>query len=138
MQIVHASCVCVDGAGLLICGASGSGKSALALQLMAFGAQLVADDRTCLTDSQGQLMASAPDTIKGLIEARGMGILPARPGGPTRVCLAVNMDQTETQRLPDPRELTLMGHTVPLFHKVDAPHFAASLFQYLRAVQWAA
>jgi len=42
---IHASCVAVDGKGLLITGASGSGKSALALQLMAFGAHLIADDR---------------------------------------------------------------------------------------------
>ena len=45
-MILHATCVAVDGRGLLILGPSGSGKSALALQLIALGAQLVADDRT--------------------------------------------------------------------------------------------
>ena len=35
-----------DGRGLLILGPSGAGKSALALQLIALGARLVADDRT--------------------------------------------------------------------------------------------
>ena len=46
--IVHASCVARDGRAVLIRGASGSGKSGLALQLMALGAGLVADDRTRL------------------------------------------------------------------------------------------
>ncbi len=47
--IVHASCVAFGGAGVLILGPSGSGKSALALALMGLGAALVADDRVLLT-----------------------------------------------------------------------------------------
>jgi len=45
-EIRHATTVAVAGRGLMIEGPSGSGKSALALELMAFGAELVADDRT--------------------------------------------------------------------------------------------
>ena len=58
--IVHASCVTVQGRGVLITGASGSGKSALALSLMALGADLVADDRVILSLDRGRVMASAP------------------------------------------------------------------------------
>ncbi len=42
---LHASAVAVDGRGCLITGASASGKSTLALEMIALGAELVADDR---------------------------------------------------------------------------------------------
>ena len=44
--LLHASCVSINGNGVLICGSSGSGKSSLAINLIALGAELVADDRT--------------------------------------------------------------------------------------------
>ena len=76
--LLHASCVAISGRGVLIIGPSGSGKSALALQLMAFGASLVADDQTELTVQGGTLIARCPPTMSGLIEARGLGILRAQ------------------------------------------------------------
>lgn len=57
--ILHASCVALDGRGLLILGPSGSGKSALALELMALGADLVADDRTEIEGQGPDLVAAA-------------------------------------------------------------------------------
>ena len=42
--IVHGSAVAVDGGGVLLRGASGSGKSDLALRLIDAGAMLIADD----------------------------------------------------------------------------------------------
>ena len=41
--LLHASCVAVAGRAVLITGPSGSGKSSLALTLLAHGAALVAD-----------------------------------------------------------------------------------------------
>ncbi|HGG65172.1 MAG TPA: serine kinase, partial [Rhodobacteraceae bacterium] len=70
--VVHASSVAVDGKAVLVVGPSGSGKSALCLQLMALGATLVADDRTELISSESGLIARAPETIDGMIEARGV------------------------------------------------------------------
>ena len=72
--IVHGSCVALTGKGLLITGRSGSGKSALCLQMVALGAELVADDRVQLRREEGQILARAPAAIAGLIEARGIGI----------------------------------------------------------------
>ena len=77
-EVLHASCVGLDGDAVLILGKSGAGKSALALTLMAYGAQLVADDRVVLRPVDGRIIASAPDTIAGLIEARGVGIFALR------------------------------------------------------------
>ncbi len=98
--------------GLLILGASGSGKSALALTLMALGARLVADDRTWLALAGGGFWATCPPTIRGRIEARGIGILAAdaQPGG--RLAAAVDLDRTETERLPPARTVTLFGVTI--------------------------
>jgi serine kinase of HPr protein (carbohydrate metabolism regulator) len=78
---IHACALRVGDAGLLIRGASGSGKSALTLALIA-GAQaqgrsasLVADDRVALKLREGQLLASPHPLIAGQIEKRGTGIL---------------------------------------------------------------
>lgn len=131
--ILHGSCVALDeDRAVVITGVSGSGKSALALQLMALGARLVADDKTCVTLRGGALVASAPDTIAGLIEARGVGILRADPVPEARLVLAVDMDREERDRLPHPREIHLLGCPVPLLCCVQAPHFAPALLQMLR------
>jgi HPr kinase/phosphorylase len=130
--ILHASCVAIDGRGLLILGASGSGKSGLALDLMALGCELVSDDRVILTRVENSLVASAPEPIVGLIEARGIGLLNARPHGPVAVACVVDLDQTETGRLPPPREKMLLGQSVTLLLKVETRHFPSALVQYCK------
>ncbi|OYU18056.1 MAG: serine kinase [Rhodobacteraceae bacterium PARR1] len=132
-QILHAGCVALNGRGLLILGASGAGKSALALSMMALGARLVADDRTILTVDGDALIATCPATLRGLIEARGIGILHAEALDAAPLVLAVDMDQTEAQRLPPLRSVTFLNRTITLVHSVPSPHFPAALVQYLRA-----
>ncbi|MCE8006761.1 MAG: serine kinase [Aestuariivita sp.] len=135
-MILHASCVAVVGRAVLIRGASGTGKSALALELMSRGAALISDDRTCLTRSAGAVIASAPETLSGLIEARGVGILRAPAGPPSPVMLSVDLDRTERDRLPPPRNQTILGQSIPLLHKVDSAHFPAAILQYLTSGPW--
>ncbi len=130
---LHASSVCFGGRGLLIMGAAGSGKSGLALRLMAMGAGLISDDRTHISVQEGRLIASAPPAIEGLIEARGVGILKAKSHGPHPLNLAVDLDRPEIERLPEIHEIFLLGHSLRLLHNVDRPHFAAAILQYLRA-----
>lgn len=130
---LHASCVALQGRALLIVGRSGSGKSSLALSLMAFGAQLISDDRTCLKRDNGAVLASAPPTIQGLIEARGVGLLRAEPAPVAPVVGVVDLDRSESERLPPYRETDLLGQSVTLFLNVDAPHFAPALIQFLKA-----
>ena len=131
--IVHASAVALGPRGVLVLGPSGSGKSGLALTLMAFGAQLVADDRVVLSSIDGLPWMSAPDTIAGLIEARGVGLLRADAAPGAWLSLVVDLARIETHRLPPPRELLVGGHPIPLVHKMESTHFAAAILQYLKA-----
>ncbi|TNF62997.1 MAG: serine kinase [Rhodobacteraceae bacterium] len=130
--VLHASAVAWAGRGLLILGPSGAGKSALALQLMAWGAALVADDRTEVSRQDGRLWAKAPPAIAGMIEARGVGLLAADPAGPVPLSLAVDLSATETERLPPLREITLLDTHLPLVHRVESGHFPAAVLQYLK------
>lgn len=124
---LHATTVAFLDQGVIITGASGSGKSSLALQLLAMGAVLVADDQTVLTAQSDGLHASGPATTLGMIEARGVGLLNAPHQASTRLVLAVDMDQTEPDRLPPLRETILLGHRLSLVFSTAASHFAAAV-----------
>lgn len=128
----HASCVAVEGKGLLILGPSGSGKSSLALEMMALGAKLVSDDQVDLRGEGGALYATAPDRLRGMIEARGIGILGADPSDGARIVLAVDLAEGEPDRLPPFREITILGCPIPLVLGRGAHHLSYALFQYLK------
>lgn len=114
---VHASVVAVwsRGAwrGIAIRGPSGAGKSDLALRLIREGARLVADDRVSLWSSGGSLYGRVPDTIRGLVEVRGLGIMAEAALDLCRIELVVDLIDTAPERLPDPQFETLCGITVP-------------------------
>lgn len=129
--VVHATCVAVAGRGLLITGPAGAGKSSLALALMAYGAGLVADDRTELSLVDGEVVAACPPTLEGMIEARGLGILHAEMAGPVALGLVVDLGQAEGQRLPPHRNVTWFGRTLPLVLGQTSPHFPAALWHYM-------
>lgn len=129
--ILHATTVALGDRGVLITGPSGSGKSALGLQLMGLGAVLVADDRTIVRAGQDGLVASAPDSIRGLIEARGVGLLNAKSVATVKLLLAVDLATPETERLPPWRSVEVCGHTLPVLHKIETPHFPSAILQYL-------
>jgi len=103
MTHLHATCVAVNGHGVLLTGVSGSGKSDLALRLIDRGAQLVSDDYTDLTVESGSLVARAPATIAGLIEVRGLGIINIGALDSAIVRLHIALDAPGT-RLPDAPE----------------------------------
>ena len=130
--VLHASCVVATGGAVLIRGRSGSGKSALALRLLALGARLVADDRTHLRRERDMLVAEAPTAIRGLIEARGIGILNAPPvTDPEPVVLIVDMDRQETERLPPVRQARLLGVDLPVIGNPGGAHLPAAILLYL-------
>lgn len=130
-MIIHASCVCVDNKAALILGASGAGKSQLALALIGRGAMLVSDDRTCLHRTGSKLIGSCPDAIAGQIEARQFGILtvPYTPHAP--IICAIDLEHTETQRLPPRRTMTLLETQLHLFHNSEMKAFPDAIMQYL-------
>lgn len=130
--VIHATCVALEGRAALIRGAAGQGKSGLALQLIALGATLVADDRTRLWRNDDRLIADAPDTIRGRIEARGLGILHLPQTGPAPVACVVDLDRSETDRLPSLCHETVMDLRLPSFGKSPHPHFPAVILLYLR------
>ena len=132
VRSLHATTVAWGGRGVVAFGPSGSGKTELALTLMAYGADLVTDDGTLIRRQGDHLFAEAPSSIRGLIEARGVGILRAHPVPGARVALAIDMGQVESERLPPERSVSWLGISVPLIFRVVAPHFAPAVLQMLK------
>ena len=136
---IHATCVARHGRGgwraVLIAGPSGAGKSDLALRLIAHGWRLVADDYTHVTADKGALYASAPATIEGRIEVRGVGIVAARTRPVARIILAVDCVPTAVERLPEPEFRRFQGLDLPLIRldprEASAVEKVAAAFQTL-------
>jgi HPr kinase/phosphorylase len=130
---VHASAVAHDGRAVLILGASGAGKSGLALQMMALGARLVADDRVVLRRrAGGGLTATAPAALAGLIEARGIGLLRAPALPEAEVVLAVDLDRDPEARMPQSRSICYLDSTVRLISGRDIPNLGFILTLFLQ------
>jgi len=118
-ETLHASTVAIGGRAVLITGPSGSGKSDLALRLLDRGFALVSDDQTIVKKSGNHLTASAPPTIRGKLEIRGIGIVTMDQVDDQPVALIVELT-SDIRRLPDDsRERPVMGIPVPLI-SVDA------------------
>ena len=143
MEQVHASCVAVDGLGILIRGAPGSGKSDLAARLIDQGAQLVADDRVDLACRDGGIVASAPAAIAGLLEVRGVGILRMTHRAEAEVGLVVDLvGPDDVERLPQTAFHDYMGVAVPLLRAWPFEPSAAAKIRFAvaalkGAVSWA-
>lgn len=110
---IHASCVALNGRAVLILGASGQGKSDLALRLMDRGAVLVADDRCDIWIEDGQLWCRPPENLAGKIEVRGIGIVERPWKAPVPLTLAVRLTESY-DRMPDARRIEMVaGHALP-------------------------
>jgi HPr kinase/phosphorylase len=117
---IHGAAVLIGARAALIRGPSGSGKSRLALALIAAPSggtpaftRLVADDRVHVEAHHGRLMARPPPALAGLLEIRGIGIrrLPYEPMAV--VSLVVDLDDPAAERLPRPAVATIAGVSVP-------------------------
>lgn len=123
-EIVHGTALAYGEKAVLIRGASGAGKSDLALRCIAMPplahipirAELISDDQVCLTLNDAAIEASAPPSIAGKIEVRGLGIvtLPCRPRA-RLVLVADLVPQAEVPRFPlDPVTATYLGKEFPV------------------------
>ena len=125
--ILHGTILSVDGQGILLIGRPGAGKSDLALRLVdqpGLGidgilrdARLVADDQVVITRRGVDLQASAPATLKGRLEIRGLGIAAVPAEDDVTLRLAVRLAKSaDIERLPDlaASRLEILGLGLPL------------------------
>jgi serine kinase of HPr protein (carbohydrate metabolism regulator) len=129
-ETLHASTVALDGRAVLITGPSGSGKSDLALRLIDRGFTLVSDDQTMIRKQGERLLASAPPSIVGKLEIRGIGIVEVPTATDVPVAMMVELT-SELQRLPDDSQSrSILGMSVPLI-SVDAMTASAAAKVFL-------
>ncbi|AWI87762.1 serine kinase [Methylobacterium sp. DM1] len=119
-ETVHASCVLLDEAGVLIRGPSGAGKSALCLALLdrffleGRHARLVGDDRVRLEAHHGRLVARPHPALAGLIEIRGLGPRRLVTHAPAAVVRLVVDLVAAVERLPEAADTArLLGVALP-------------------------
>ncbi len=130
MALEHATCVELDGKGILIAGPSGSGKSDLALRLMDAGAILVSDDYVDLKEENGQIVAHSAPNIQGMIEVRGIGLMKVESKENTTLALALTLcERSEIERLPQENVFEFSGIQIPEY-EFDA--FASSAVAKVR------
>jgi serine kinase of HPr protein (carbohydrate metabolism regulator) len=114
---LHATAVIHGESGVLIVGPSGSGKSALALALMARArglgafAALIGDDRVFVREASGRLIAWGAANMAGIIERRMAGLVAVRHEPAAVVRLAVELSQRGRRgpRMPEDNDSLIVG-----------------------------
>lgn len=133
MTILHATCVAIGGRGVVLMGPSGSGKSDLALRLIDRGAMLVGDDGIAIRRDGNILYGSAPATIIGRMEIRGIGITPLPFVAEAPIALAIALDGVVERMPPDALPVrTIEGVDIPLL--ALAPFEASAPIKVERAL----
>ncbi|MDD3668862.1 MAG: hypothetical protein PHX68_01000 [Alphaproteobacteria bacterium] len=129
---MYATTICIQGKAIVIRGASGSGKSSLAMHLMetreawlahlgketheANRVYLVSDDRTILTRQStpaGDCVVAAPlPHFNGYMEVRGVGIItdfPCKKDVPVALIVDLRPHEMDLERMPDIRTENVLG-----------------------------
>ena len=117
MLRLHASAVSLSGVGVLITGTSGAGKSSLVIELLSRGAQLIADDQTELFAKEAALRAQPPESLSGLLELYGVGVIDyphiASPSS-CEIGFEVHLSSEPPQeRLPERAYREYLGYHLP-------------------------
>lgn len=114
---LHGTAVAIEGAGILLRGPAGAGKSSLALSLIDEGAVLVADDLCEIRRVGDRLTLDLPAAVdprfRGAIAQRGSGILHRPYFGPAPLVLFVDLRQAdsggEVPGTMEPGSIELLG-----------------------------
>lgn len=122
-EYFHANALVLGEFGLLLRGPPGAGKSGLTLRLVADWrargafAALVGDDRVALEARHGRLIARPHPSIRGMIEARGLGVVRVdhEPACVLRAVIDLLAFEESPKRYPDEGEsrTELSGVTLP-------------------------
>ena len=124
-ELVHGTCVALGRSAALLRGPSGCGKSDLALRFLFLARRgpaalepptLVADDQVRLTRNGDRLLVKAPESIRGRIEVRGVGIVEVKSHPEAELALIVDLvPPADVPRMPeDDAVAQLLGTEVPL------------------------
>ena len=142
-MILHAGLIArrVSGLwlGVLIEGPAGSGKSDLAMRAIATGFRLVADDRVSAFTSDGRLYGRAPEALAGLIEVRGVGVIPRCVLPYSRIALRLRCASRPDviERLPAEEFTHILGVNMPTVTlwalEASAPHKVSATLERLGA-----
>ncbi len=130
---IHATSIAWQGRAALLLGPSGSGKSSIALQMMAFGCDLIADDRCDVNRIDNGLFVRCPDALLGKIEARRFGILNCAFAEQASLICAVDLSKPEGKRLPEQYKTEICGAELRLFHNPGIEALPFALLQYLKS-----
>jgi len=114
-ELVHqATCVAIDGRGLLIEGPPGCGKSSLALALIDRGAILVGDDGVILRGDNRELTALPHPNTRGLLEVRGVGLITMPVVDQVPVSLVVHLTSEAPRFVERAPRCVIAGVELPL------------------------
>jgi HPr kinase/phosphorylase len=142
---VHGTCVALGNCAALLRGPSGAGKSDLALRFVALPGEdgdqplLVADDQVLVArNGSGELVASAPPTIAGKIEVRGLGVMELPAAARARLALVCDLVKGEEvpRMAPHPWERTVIAGVSVKLIKLD-PFEASAPLKLKMALLWA-
>jgi serine kinase of HPr protein (carbohydrate metabolism regulator) len=121
---LHGTAIALGDRAVMLRGPSGAGKSDLALRALAAppgrfseaAFELVGDDQVIVRRAGGRLMVNAHPRLAGLIEVRGLGILPVRHRAEAGLVLVADLVAGgDVERLPDPWPVTdVLGVPVPV------------------------
>lgn len=141
-QYQHGVFMEVAGSGVLITGASGIGKSELALELLSRGHRLIADDAPYFIRGHQGIEGHCPERIRDLLEVRGLGIINVRslfgddalkPHKNLR--LLIELYAADHKKIPaDDRlrgergQITICQEIIPLFRLPVAPSRNIAVF----------
>ena len=123
-ELVHGTCVALGRSAALLRGPSGAGKSDLALRFLFLARRgpaaldppiLVADDQVWLVRHGERILVRSPETIRGRMEVRGIGIVEVKSLAEADLALVVDLAPAGAiERMPEADRTTcLLGVEVP-------------------------